>query len=101
MTSCLKCIVYTSLNAHFYAICKDNLFKFSVIGLSFCIKILLLTFIAIKSLLSDLCPFVFECHHKIIRSRFTAEIIRNVRKIVTNMILEASFQLLRSAVAQW
>ena len=27
----LKHIVYISLNAHIFAICKDNLFKFSVI----------------------------------------------------------------------
>ena len=30
VTLCLKCIVYTSLNAHIFAFSKDNFFKFSV-----------------------------------------------------------------------
>ena len=56
-----KLNVYTSLNAHIFGICKYNLFKFSVVGLSFCVKILLLTFIAIRSLLSDLGPYQIIC----------------------------------------
>ena len=31
VTSCLKRIIYTSLNAHIFVICKDNLLKFSEI----------------------------------------------------------------------
>ena len=31
MTSCLKRIIYTSSNAHIFVICKDNIFKFSVV----------------------------------------------------------------------
>ena len=51
--------MYISLNAHIFVICKYNLFKLSVIvsqelDLSFSVNISLLTFVARRSLLSDL-----------------------------------------------
>ena len=60
----------TSLNAHIFAVRKDNLFKFSVIVhislvFLFFAKIPLLTFIAIRSPLSDLCPYVFFRQKKV------------------------------------
>ena len=68
MASCLKCILYTSLNAHFFAVRKDNLFKFLVIvhiSLVFLsVQKTLLIFIAIRSLLSDLGPYVLVVKDK-------------------------------------
>ena len=54
-----KRIIYTSLNAHIFVICKDNLLKFSVIVHNSSVNTLILTFIARRSFLSDLDSFVF------------------------------------------
>ena len=73
-----------SLNAHIFVICKDNFFKFSVIVhnssvfLSFSVNILLLTFIAKRSLLSDLRSNIYvRIYHLYVRMfQFYVRIIR-------------------------
>ena len=67
MTSCLEHIVYISLNEHIFAICKDNLFKFSVIvhnSLVFHSVKISHFLLFLRSLLSDLGP-IYTCKHVI------------------------------------
>ena len=82
----------SSLKAHIFAVCKDNLFKFfsncsHKLGLSFSVKIPLLNFIAIRSLLSDLGPILCNTDPSIFRESiglcfgFKILIIRNAMTV--------------------
>ena len=92
MTSCIKCIIYTSFNPHIFAICKDNLFKFSVI--EHCMRRKIITAVHCLNLLVEVGLFTpppppLPFHWTAMplrswRSRFFSKLIPNRRGSVDN-----------------